>query len=477
MDRRAQLRELFHVDFPEELFAVWEWTQRLEGETARAFHDVLGISLNGPFDVLAGTFDDHELVYPAVLHWRYQYDPPELFTVMTGNTDGLHWGYWFDDPGRLPPVVASFYARDAFELVEAPSLWRAIATHLAATRRGTLENRESDPKYAASYDRDLAALDALLVTLPPIPETPKRVQTVRTGEGMGIVVQADQVAAWNLPKEVVREDILAFVESELAAGRPGTALLVGRKLWDGHKALAFEVLDRAYAGLGRETLRAVAKIHRAHPALPKLDILAYKRGDYGELATAFANPSDVRKLEVHRLASLPDEIGELANLEVLQLGGGQLTALPASLARCTKLREINLYNNKLAQLPPVLLELPALRELTLGKNQLTSVEGIGRLRQLEELDLAMNPITTLPADFLELTKLTSLNLAGTKLPALPERFCDLEQLVYLALQNTPIVQLPADLARLSKLKRLALPKLHPDDVARVRAALPATEVV
>ncbi|HET9992002.1 MAG TPA: ADP-ribosylation family protein, partial [Kofleriaceae bacterium] len=194
MDRRGQLRELFHVDFPDELFAVWEWFGRLEGETRRAFREVLGIRLHGPFDVLAGAFDGRELRYPAVLHWRYQYDPPELFTVMTGNMDGLHWGYWFDDPGRLPPVVASFYARDAFELVEAPSLFRAIAKHLGDTHRGTLENKAADRKHADAYDRDLAALDALLATLPAIPATPKRVPTMRTPEGMGIV--ADHVSAW-----------------------------------------------------------------------------------------------------------------------------------------------------------------------------------------------------------------------------------------------------------------------------------------
>ncbi|HET9989788.1 MAG TPA: leucine-rich repeat domain-containing protein, partial [Kofleriaceae bacterium] len=283
-----------------------------------------------------------------------------------------------------------------------------------------------------------------------------------------------------LPKlpaeEVERAAIVDEVEREIAAGRPGTALLIGHKLWDGHKALAFEVLDRAYEALDRPALRTVAATHRAHPALPSLDLLKYKRGDYADVTEALANPSDVRELEHHRLAALPDGVGELVELEVLQLGGGQLTTLPATLARCAKLRKINLYNNRLTQLPAVILELTGLRELVLGKNQLTAIDGIAALRELESLDLAQNPIVRLPDDFVALTKLTSLNLAGTKLQALPERFCELDQLEFLALQGTAITQLPADVARLHKLKRLALPKLPAEEVERVRAALPATTI-
>src|SRR5262249_35544310 len=115
-DRRRQLRELYGIDFPDELFAFAEWHQSLTKTAAEAMSEVLGVTLHGAFDVLAGKFDGRALRYPALLHWRYQYDPPEMFTVMVGNVDGLHWGYWFDDPGRLPPVVASFYARDSVDL-------------------------------------------------------------------------------------------------------------------------------------------------------------------------------------------------------------------------------------------------------------------------------------------------------------------------------------------------------------------------
>ena len=39
-------------------------------------------------------------------------------------------------------------------------------------------------------------------------------------------------------------------------------------------AYAYELLDAAYAALGRETLRNVLRVHREHRELPSVDILA-----------------------------------------------------------------------------------------------------------------------------------------------------------------------------------------------------------
>ncbi len=417
-DRRGQLRELYGIEFPDELFAFWDWHQALTGDAAAGFK-ALGLSLHGAPDVLAGKFDDRELRYPALLHWRYQYDPPELFTVMTGNTDGLHWGYWFDDPGRLPPVVASFYARDAFELTQHGSLFHALATHLAHHRRGNRENRKYDMAHAAEYDEELVAFDALRAALPRLVPAPVRTSTIMTDEGMGIVVPRDQVADWSVPTdgELAHAEILAFVEAEILAGRPGTALLVGKRLWDGNRLFAFDVLIRAYEALGREPLRAVATVHREHPSLPSLDILSYQRGDYSDLGEAAAQPTDVRRLEIHRsLETLDVDMSAFANLEVLQLGGNRLASLPASLARCTKLREINLYNNRFTEIPVALLALPALEELQLGMNPISHVPAdLGTLRHLRTLDLSGSELSA--DDFARVrAALPTTKVRGTPLP-------------------------------------------------------------
>jgi hypothetical protein len=108
----------------------------------------------------------------------------------------------------------------------------------------------------------------------------------RTMEGMGVVVPEEQYRPLSLsykklwaflrkgrdPGELVEEARQALKE-----GYPGTALKLGKDLWatTGKKktAYAYELLDRAYAALGREVLRKVLHTHRANRDLPNVDIL------------------------------------------------------------------------------------------------------------------------------------------------------------------------------------------------------------
>src|SRR4029079_17577588 len=49
------------------------------------------------------------------LQGRYRQDPPEFVTVLGGDTDGLHYGLWYDDPADLPALTVRNYARDSAE--------------------------------------------------------------------------------------------------------------------------------------------------------------------------------------------------------------------------------------------------------------------------------------------------------------------------------------------------------------------------
>ena len=65
-------------------------------------------------------------------------------------------------------------------------------------------------------------------------------------------------------------------------GFPATALKLGKELWPLHgerkTEYAYELLDAAYAGLGREMLRQVLRTHRAHRDLPSVDIFDAEKG-------------------------------------------------------------------------------------------------------------------------------------------------------------------------------------------------------
>ena len=282
LTRPALLRELYGFDFTDELFAFWDWHQGLSSEDKRTFADVLGLALVGPFDVLAGRFDGASPRYPAVLHWRYVLDPPEFFTVLSGNIDKLHWGYWFDDPGRKEPVVAHYYAADAYELKRDVSLFAALENHIERRREGVEERLEYDPAGAEDYRKELEVLAAFCAKLPETKEpTSVRKTIAATPEGMGIVAPPETYARpWPSTPDVIDEAaIVELVDRELAAGRPGTVLFIGRSIWEPARTLAFEVLARAYGALDRAPLVKIVEAHRAHPALPDLDILSYGSGE------------------------------------------------------------------------------------------------------------------------------------------------------------------------------------------------------
>jgi hypothetical protein len=304
-NRRLQLQQLYGFDFPEDLFRFWEFVNRLAPlAPLTAVAAATGIHLAGPFDVLAGRFDGRTPAYPQHLHWRYANDPPEFFTVLAGDVDRLHYGYYLDDPGKDPYCVASYYANDAFELEgNCATLFEALRLELEQRERDAAEHLESHPSKAAEYAAkrvELVELRAKLLRYATAdrPETgeayvekylwarpPRSAQVVAaTREGMGIVVPPDQYRPLSVPDKKLwkylrkTEDLRELLDearTALAEGFPGTALKLGKELWcTGNKReFAYDLLDAAYATLGREVLREVLAHHRAHPHLPYVDIL------------------------------------------------------------------------------------------------------------------------------------------------------------------------------------------------------------
>jgi hypothetical protein len=303
--RRAQLRRLYGLDFPDDLFAFWEFARRLRPlEPLHALEDALGVQLVGPFEVLAGRFDGRTPRYSQLLHWRYHDDPPEFFTVLAGG-DGLHWGYFLDDPATASGCVAGYYAGDAYELgADGDNLFEGVRLHLeycltdwGADARMNEEDGAAWPglkarldelrdriRRHATGDRDETG-DAYTDRYAGVTSRADRV-VARTMEGMGIVVPPETYRPLSLPdrklwpylrQEKDPADVVAEAREALREGFPGTALKLGKDLWAtaGRKktAYAYELLDGAYEALGREVLRRVLHTHRADRDLPSVDIL------------------------------------------------------------------------------------------------------------------------------------------------------------------------------------------------------------
>ena len=95
----------------------------------------------------------------------------------------------------------------------------------------------------------------------------------------------------------------------------------------------------------------------------------------------------------------------------LRLRGSQLTAVPESIGRLIHLQMVELTSNQLTALPESIGRLMQLRELYLNSNQLTALpESIGHLSQLQELRLDYNQLTALPESMEKLIHLEKLFL-------------------------------------------------------------------
>jgi hypothetical protein len=100
--------------------------------------------------------------------------------------------------------------------------------------------------------------------------------------------------------------------------------------------------------------------------------------------SASALPPNVRSLVLtdNRIETLPDAIGECAQLQKLMLAGNRLRHLPESLARCQRLELLRIAVNQLHELPRWLLEMPALAWLAFAGNPLNDIHTQEPVRQI-----------------------------------------------------------------------------------------------
>ncbi len=308
-NRRAELRRLYGFDFPADLFRFWDFANRLRPLEPLLALSELGITLVGPFEVLAGRFDGRKTRLSQCLHWRYHDDPPEFFTTLYGGT-GLHWGFYLDDPATADGCVASYYAGESLEISpDGNDLFESARLHLEARYRDTLEDRE----LGLAGDAEGHELDRIREALTRF-GTGDRSETgaeyeeryaghstrsarvaAETRDGMGIVVPPTTYRVLSLPdrklwrrlrKEADPVQLVNEARQALRDGFPGTALKLGKDLWaiGGVRCdrYAYELLDAAYHALGRPVLREVLRVHSENRSLPSVDILENEAGTADE---------------------------------------------------------------------------------------------------------------------------------------------------------------------------------------------------
>lgn len=157
------------------------------------------------------------------------------------------------------------------------------------------------------------------------------------------------------------------------------------------------------------------------------------------------------------LSSVPEPIKYLTSLKKLILRYNQLTQLPNWIGKLNDLEHLNLNVNNLNRLPDSFGLLSSLKELYLWKNELSTLpESFCNLNELSILNIRLNNIMSLPDAFGNLNKLIELNLHDNKLKSVPLSISNLKSLEILNLSWNEINVLPDSIGYLTSLKNFDL---------------------
>ncbi len=152
------------------------------------------------------------------------------------------------------------------------------------------------------------------------------------------------------------------------------------------------------------------------------------------------------------LTSLPEEIGNLTNLQTLMIANGKLKTLPAGMKKLTSLTDLEIYNcQDMTEFPLVLAEMPALVSLNISSNpQWTAAEfykGIdalanGASAKLLQLFYANSGnLEEIPESIKNMTKLGLISFISNKITKIHPFGADLRP-IQLLMDNNKIKEIP-----------------------------------
>lgn len=157
----------------------------------------------------------------------------------------------------------------------------------------------------------------------------------------------------------------------------------------------------------------------------------------------------------HEFEVVPDEVWELTP-RVLSVQG-RFRSLGNGVGRCGAVRELRIASPLLEELPGDIGDLVDLESLEIVADAMVELpESFQNLGGLNVLELVVPSLRELPAGIVKLQGLAELELTGTAFETMPREIFELKGLVALTMLYGALVELPAELARLDRLGRLEL---------------------
>ncbi len=139
---------------------------------------------------------------------------------------------------------------------------------------------------------------------------------------------------------------------------------------------------------------------------------------------------------------------------------------------------INLDRNAITNLDGI-AAFEGVKWLRLNENRLSALPSLAGLSSLRRIYLRDNVFTEVPEQLKDLPSLTDIELSGNPIKEVPEWLAQKKGLEFLSLSRTLVERLPADLSAWKGMKALQLGelKISPEEMARIRKALPDVAIV
>ncbi|KAF7551298.1 hypothetical protein G7046_g7762 [Stylonectria norvegica] len=158
-------------------------------------------------------------------------------------------------------------------------------------------------------------------------------------------------------------------------------------------------------------------------------------------------------LSFNSIATLPEDIGNLKNLEKLLITNNRLThSVPETFAGLVSLRELDIKYNGIISID-IISQLPKLEILSADHNCISAF--VGKFEVIRLLKLNSNPINKF-----EITEpmptLRTLNISNAQLASIDAAFSNMMNLEHLNLDKNYFVSLPQEIGTLSRLEHFSI---------------------
>ncbi|EKG20286.1 hypothetical protein MPH_02404 [Macrophomina phaseolina MS6] len=194
------------------------------------------------------------------------------------------------------------------------------------------------------------------------------------------------------------------------------------------------------------------------------------RNDVFDVISQISSLRELRLAENDLEGELPESVGSLSNLEVLELQGNKISRLPDTMKDLVNLRALNVNTNGLSSLPMETLASLPLVELSASKNALRGAflpEDVSEMPRLQNLDLSGNALTSLGSSTLSMPALKSLNVSINRIETLPNLTGWTSLLTLLAEENK-LSEFPAGFTSLKSLKQA---NFNGNDISKIDAEI------